>query len=965
MVFGVDGGFELGGVIGRGGMGEVRHAWDPWLLRDVALKTAASDVPASTAALIREARLTARLTHPNIIPVFAADRDQVGRPRYAMRLLDGRPLTAALAGCADGPARLAYVRNLIDVAGAVAYAHGNGVIHADLSPNNVIVGAYGETVVADWGLAVTREEAAGGAESGGGTVGTRSPEQARGLPLDARSDVYGLGALLYEVLTGTAPRDASRGPVPPVRSVAPTAPVELAAIADRALALDPEQRYPTARAFGDDLLAWFEGRRVSAHAYTVWELARRLAVAWRAPLATAALGLVLVLAVLVYGLARTAQQRDRALRAEVAAVDARAEAETSLSRALVAQALVAAGDHREMEAELLAASALALGESADARGVLSAFGGPVGLRSVARVPGPACNERVAAADGRHYLCAAGAEMSIRAVDAPSVVVAAWPGHPKSAVFSVDGASVRFLDHDGAFWEWAYPAPPRQVPGGMVQTTGRLGASRVPDLVAFVGGLGAGTHRTTGLPEPSQPLCSGHGAPRDALVDPASRLVVACEDGGIVRVTDGVPTLISPGDPTDGAPTAIAWDVPTSRILVGTATGRVVVLDPVTGARLARIDGLPNGIHAVYGAGDRFVALSAGRVEAVTVPDGRRLLSVRAPDAAAAWTDGGRTLRVISDVVETWALADAEPARRIEAGVGIAALDLSADGRLVAVGGGSGVADVYRRDRGERVASLAWQRGVIKDLAFSPDGRFLAVGAAGALGLRVFEAPGWAVVPPDFDQGVRRLAWLSDGTLLGATWRPRLIVRSPAGVYTEMEDWEGIDLEADPTGGQAVAVSSDHGVYTITPGTPPVVRPLVVADEGIAADVGPTGTLVALPDRVIRYDASGTPLVTFVIPAGAADVAVSPDGSLVAVGLVDGVLLVHRASDGAVVAHLHGHEGRVAALAFSADGLWLASGGWDGVVRFWSTPEWTLPAETLRDTLAATWGRRTAAVLSGE
>jgi eukaryotic-like serine/threonine-protein kinase len=210
--------YAVGAQIGQGGMARVYTALDRHLDRDVALKEAR---PGTEARLAREARVMARLDHPNIVPVHDAGRGEDGRAFYTMRLVRGRSLAATLAATPSLAGRLRYVRTVLAVAEAVAFAHSRGVVHRDLKPANILVGAFGETQVMDWGIARVLGAPTEGATdvsppvgdaaltAAGGVIGTpryMSPEQARGEPVDGRADVWGLGAVLYEVLAGAPPR---------------------------------------------------------------------------------------------------------------------------------------------------------------------------------------------------------------------------------------------------------------------------------------------------------------------------------------------------------------------------------------------------------------------------------------------------------------------------------------------------------------------------------------------------------------------------------------------------------------------------------------------------------------------------------------------------------------------------------------------------------------------------------------
>ncbi|HTS79435.1 MAG TPA: WD40 repeat domain-containing serine/threonine protein kinase [Myxococcaceae bacterium] len=295
--------------LGRGGQSIVWRALDRFVGREVALKELASpgaekssgSTRAARARFLREARLTAQLDHPGVATILELARRPDGTLYTAQTLVRGRTLKAALAQCRTLSQRLELLPHLVNAAQTMAYAHARSVVHRDLKPSNVMVGPYGETVVVDWGLAKRRGDAEPASDTptpdlgpeltqAGVALGTpsyMSPEQARGdlQAIDERSDVFSLGAMLYELLTGRPPfqgldneqviEAVRSGHIVPVRTVCPEAPSELAAIADRALRRDPAERYPDAAAFASELLAYRAGARVEAYSYGSLELARK------------------------------------------------------------------------------------------------------------------------------------------------------------------------------------------------------------------------------------------------------------------------------------------------------------------------------------------------------------------------------------------------------------------------------------------------------------------------------------------------------------------------------------------------------------------------------------------------------------------------------------------------------------------------------------------------------------------
>jgi eukaryotic-like serine/threonine-protein kinase len=274
--------------IGRGGMGTVYLAQDTELGREVAIKVPhAAASPALERRLQTEARVLARLEHPGIVPIHDVGRLLDGRLFYVMKRVNGRTLREFMC---DGPDVNESLRIFERICEPVAFAHARGCIHRDLKPDNVMVGAFGEVMVMDWGVA--RMEAApepdpmspasGSTTHAGtivGTVGFMAPEQARGAAaaVDQRADVYSLGAILYSLLA----REEPSADVVTVVHRRRDLPRPLRAICARALALEPAERYSTVAALAQDVSQYRTGGRVYAYRENLLERAARIGRTYR------------------------------------------------------------------------------------------------------------------------------------------------------------------------------------------------------------------------------------------------------------------------------------------------------------------------------------------------------------------------------------------------------------------------------------------------------------------------------------------------------------------------------------------------------------------------------------------------------------------------------------------------------------------------------------------------------------
>jgi eukaryotic-like serine/threonine-protein kinase len=376
--------FEENAEIGRGGIGRVLVAFDEGLGREIAVKELLVDShspqmstpmtdrmsqnSAISARFLREARVTGQLEHPNIIPVYEVGQRQTGEYYYTMKLVRGRTLADALKTCSSMPERLKLLHHFVDLCNAVAYAHSRGVVHRDIKPENVMLGEFGETVVLDWGLAkvegkkdiqgrdIEREmslfqDAATGKTVDGTAIGTpayMSPEQADGAisDIDHKSDIWSLGAVLYELLTGKPPFDGITpyeiiGKVMTEEVVFPLEkqdeiPAELKAVTLKALSRPKADRYDRAELLAEEINAFMSGGRIEAYEYSAFELLKSFVSRHKA--VSFLIGLVLfvvaVSSMFLFGANQKAQlERDKAQEQKIIAINQRGKAEQQRSDA--------------------------------------------------------------------------------------------------------------------------------------------------------------------------------------------------------------------------------------------------------------------------------------------------------------------------------------------------------------------------------------------------------------------------------------------------------------------------------------------------------------------------------------------------------------------------------------------------------------------------------------------------------
>ena len=680
-------GYDVLGVLGRGGMGVVYKARQHGLGRTVALKMILGGPladPESKARFQAEAVAAARLQHPNIVQIFAVGTldsplgEGFACPYFAQEFVDGGALDRLLCGVPHPPRETA--RLVETLARAVHFAHEHGIVHRDLKPANILLRRVGgppdrfpvplslfEPKVGDFGLAKQIDGTGGRLTMSGAIVGTpeyMAPEQAVGSPrVGPGVDVYALGVILYEILTGRRPFAGGtpletlelvlrQDPVPPSR-LQPKVPRDLETVCLKCLRKQPHKRYPTALALAEDLARFVRGEPVLARPVGLperawrWAVRRPTVAALTAAVALAVVGgLGGITAAWLHALAGWAEadrlriaaadrqaeaeaQRQRAERAQAVAERRRDESEVHLYFSRVAQARLESRSGNFTSAERLLDQCAPDGDGAVDRrgwewhhlkGILHSD-----LLTIPAAHGGFVTDLAFSPDGRRLLTAGGIPFR----DPPPDAVRVWEVWGETA-----GRKVREFPHLGMVWAAAYVADGRQV-----VWSGSDGTVRAAD---------AETGRalwSRPLPPKSHPVIA---------VSPDGRRYAASDSEGRVWV----------------------WDTATGRETFATRAG----------------DRAPIGLAFAPG-GDR--------------------LAVALPDAVRVWD-------VAADR-EVRALPHANWSRGRPA--------FSPDGRLVAQGTADGLVRVWDAATGQLVQTVAGHPGGTLAVAFAPDGDRLATAGA--------------------------------------------------------------------------------------------------------------------------------------------------------------------------------------------------------------------------------------------
>lgn len=924
--------YVVGAELARGGMGRILFARDRRMGRPVAVKELLDASPRAAARFEREARVTARLQHPGIVPIYDIGRWPSGKPFYAMRMVPGRPLHAAIDEASTVADRLALLPVVIAVAEAIAYAHSRRIIHRDLSPANVLVGSFGETVVIDWGLAkdLTDVRTADDAEAGpyrtghsltltGAVVGTAAympPEQADGKPVDERADVYALGAILYHALAGAPPYEGRSseevlgklraGPPRPLDTSRPwrwqrveaRVTEDLRSIVEKAMARAPEDRYADAGEFVDELKRYQRGQFVRAHDYSLAARLRRWAARRRAVLVTIAILVGALTVTTTLSFSNVVRERNVAeLQRRAAELQRRAaEEQRALARRTAAillaeqgrQQLLAGSPGRAL-AYLAEAYRQGNGDAAVRFLIAAATRDLDTLLRTLTGHAAEIHEAAFSPDGTRVVTASGDGTARLWLTDDGSLLATLGGHRgavRGATWSHDGARLVTWGDDGEVKRWN-------------AQTG-----------ALLGGL---THA---------------GVTHAGFTAGDARLFTTSHDGsaalwdatGDARVA----TLTPPRPPADGVRGVLSRD---GMLAVTWGDTTAWVWNTATGALLSTLEGHSDGISGAAFSAD------GGRVATSSFDKSARVWDSRSGRLLATLV--GHTASVLS---VTWS----------PAGDRIVTTSLDRTGKL------------WDATAGALLASLA-HRAPTHGAAFSPDGQRLVIvdmegtarlwdGADGAL-LTTFEGHHGTITAAVFSpDGARVLTAGEDATarLWDARGRKRVARFSPDGhkpisgglryspdgtrLFTTMAAYPPF------TGAihQMWHARSGELIHSEDEFREAGMRPGAFNQDGTRVLAYATDGRVEILDTAVRtVPARGVVLSLGGDSAKIADAVFSPDGRRLFAALVSGPPRLFDATSGQLVAVLDRHAGAGAMAAFSADGsrvlVWRGESGlhvWD-------------------------------------
>jgi WD40 repeat protein/serine/threonine protein kinase len=971
-------GYEVLGFLGEGGMGVVYRARQVALDRLVALKLLRGGSSKRLARFRAEALADARLQHPHLVQIFEIGEHQ-GQPYLALELLEGGSLEAKIAGKPQAPHDAATL--VCVLARAIQYAHSRGIVHRDLKPSNVLLTAEGTAKIADFGLAKFLQGTEGQTQEGDlvGTPRYMAPEQTSGAPeaVGPAADIYSLGVILYELLTGRAPLQAptpvetlllirTQEPLPPSRLL-PRLPRDLETICLKCLQKDPRRRYASAQDLADDLERFLAGKPVRARPVGMPEKALK----WVGRNPVPALLLALLTMSLLGGLAAVSWEWLEANANARRAIDEKSEAQFQAYRARIAAAVAALQNHDVADAARQLDDAPEALRGWEWRHLKSRLDDS---SDVVRFPP---DERALLLSGPEGLrIGTFTSTGLRFRDESG---RAFPERPFPRLTN------EFFAHAGPATEWLLAATEEGGPVRLRDQTGRvvctikprkgltIGLALSPDRtrVAVRLDMGDGSSRIdlfdTSSGQERANWVAGQGQLHALAFSPDGKRLASGGDDRVVRIWDaatGQPLSECRGHTSKVLSLAFRQDG--SRLVSAAHDGTLRQWDARTGRE----------VEPPY---DRHTAEVCA---AVYSPDGQRVASAGADRTVRLWWASGRNDQAVL---------------RGHTGT-VAALAFSRDGRRLVSASydmlsyqGDGTVRFWEAAPEATLPVLAGHESYVYPVAYSPDGRRIASGAWDHT-IRLWDAATGELcaTPLPHPGNVRTLAFTPDGARLvsGGDLGRELLVwdlstgrikgRVPSAKIVESltvsPDGARIaagSLSAEPGPTMSISDVATGRQIGTGAGTPFALSPDGKWLAGRDADDGKTvvlwdaqtfrsvahwpghtgeinavafdragGRLVsASSDHTVRlWDvATGECLRVFEGHTDAVFTAVfHPNGRRIASGGRDRAVWLWDPASGQEVAHLAGHTSYIWSLAFSPDGQTLVSGSGDSTVRLWDT-----------------------------